>query len=89
MTDVTKYDLTKREDVRRLGEDIGRSASLELVPLVRTLDADQQFIFFACYLAAFAGSMAAAGGVELSLAVLDRIKEAVPGAVSAEQAKMN
>lgn len=83
----TQYDLKNHADVRQLGADVGNAASLELAPLVANLDADGKFIFFTTYLAAFAGAMAAAGGVELSLAALDRIKEAVPLGVAANEAE--
>jgi hypothetical protein len=87
--DRYEYDLKNREDVRKLGGDLGREAAKEFVPLVANLDADSKFIFYSMYLAAFAGSIAAAGGIEMSLAVLDHIKGAVPAAVNGEAGKLN
>lgn len=83
----TEYDLKSRADVRQLGADVGREASLELMPLVASLDADGRFIFYVAYLAAFAGAMAGAGGIDMALAALDRIKEAVPLGVKANEAE--
>lgn len=77
--DFQSFDYSKKEDMVRLGKELGAACLADIAPLIKGLKMECRIVFLASWISVSAGHMKAAIGKEATLAIIDGVRLIVDG----------